>query len=295
MNRKRSISGIVICVVVTALVIAAGSAGSVEVGGYPLFALCGAFIFLVHLIAFIPSYSMRTEHYFDLTGSISYVSTVLFALLFNSERTFHSILLGALVLVWSIRLGSFLFVRVKQAGRDDRFDRMKHDFLAFAMVWCLSGLWVLLTAAAAFAAMTSSSDANPIGYTVAGFVMWVVGFGIEVVADRQKSRFRERTENRDRFIAEGLWAWSRHPNYVGEIVLWFGIAVIAFPALSGWQYATLVSPFFVWFLLTRVSGVPMLEAKAEAKWGDDEAYRAYRDSTPVLFPGLHFKFNAKTP
>ena len=114
--------------------------------------------------------------------------------------------------------------------------------------------------------------------------IWLAGFAIEVIADRQKSAFRADPENRNRFIQSGLWAWSRHPNYFGEIVLWSGIAVIAFPVLQGWQYATLISPIFVVVLLTKISGVRMLENRANKQWGNDPDYQAYRDSTSVLVP-----------
>jgi steroid 5-alpha reductase family enzyme len=117
-----------------------------------------------------------------------------------------------------------------------------------------------------------------------GLAVWALGFVIEVVADRQKGAFRRQPGNRGRFITTGLWAWSRHPNYFGEITLWTGVALLALPVLSGWQYVTLVSPLFVYLLLTRVSGIPLLEARAEEKWGGDPDYRAYRDRTPPLVP-----------
>ena len=117
-----------------------------------------------------------------------------------------------------------------------------------------------------------------------GGLTWAIGFGIEVVADRQKSVFREEPANAGRFISSGLWAWSRHPNYFGEIVLWIGVAVICLPVLRGWQWVTLISPFFVTLLLTRVSGVPMLEKRADEKWGGQEDYEAYKERTPVLIP-----------
>jgi steroid 5-alpha reductase family enzyme len=279
---KRSIIGILVSFVIAALIAASGSDGSVSLGGFPLFALCGVVAFAIHWIVFVPSYLYRTEHYFDLTGSITYLSVVACALLGNANRDPRSFVIGILVVVWAIRLGSFLFGRVKQVGKDDRFDKLKNDFLAFLMTWTLSGLWVFLTAAAALAAMTSA-ESKPWG--VIGFVglgIWIIGFTVEVIADTQKSRFRANPENAGRFISKGIWAWSRHPNYFGEIILWAGMAVIAFPVLSGWQLVTLVSPVFVWLLLTRVSGIPMLEAKAEEKWGNDPAYQVYRDSTPVL-------------
>lgn len=284
MPKKRSIIGIVVSLTVAAFVGLAGSDGSVIVWGIPLFALCGLVAFVVHWIVFLPSYFYKSEVYFDLTGSITYLSVVSCALLGSPNRDARSMVIGILVVIWTVRLGAFLFRRIKRRGKDDRFDQLKHDFSAFLMTWTLSGLWVFLTAAAALAAMTTA-EGKPWG--VVGFVglgIWALGFTIEVVADMQKSRFRANAENRGRFISIGIWAWSRHPNYFGEIILWVGIAVIAFPALSGWQFVALVSPLFVWLLLTRVSGIPMLEAKAEAKWGGDPDYRAYRESTPVLIP-----------
>jgi steroid 5-alpha reductase family enzyme len=104
------------------------------------------------------------------------------------------------------------------------------------------------------------------------------------VSDAQKNRFRADPANRGKFIQTGLWAWSRHPNYFGEIVLWIGVAIIALPVLRGWQYLTLISPVFVTLLLTRVSGVPMLERRADEKWGGQEDYEAYKARTPVLIP-----------
>ena len=119
-----------------------------------------------------------------------------------------------------------------------------------------------------------------------GFVLWAAGFAVEVVADQQKSRFRADPANRGRFISTGLWSRSRHPNYFGEILLWIGVSVIALPVLQGWQWVGLVSPVFVAALITRVSGVPLLEAKAEATWGGQPDYEAYKQTTPVLVPRL---------
>lgn len=117
-------------------------------------------------------------------------------------------------------------------------------------------------------------------------LLWAAGFAVEVIADRQKSRFRADDAHRGRFISTGLWSRSRHPNYFGEILLWIGVAVIALPVLQGWQWVGLVSPVFVAVLITRVSGVPLLEAKADAKWGGQPDYEEYKRTTPVLVPRL---------
>lgn len=281
---KRSIIGILLSIGIALLLAFAGSDGSVRLGSLPLFAICGSLAFLVHWLIFIPSFVYRTEHYFDLTGSIAYVTVVVAALLGRQAWDARSLVIALLILVWTLRLGYFLFRRVKRAGKDDRFDRLKTDFLAFFMVWTLSGLWVFLTAAPGIAAISAGHSKALDWIAMAGISIWLIGFAVEAVADHQKTRFKAQSANRDKFISTGLWAWSRHPNYFGEIVLWTGIAVIAFPVLTGWQRITLVSPVFVWFLLTRVSGIPLLEAKAEAKWGSDPAYQRYRDTTAILIP-----------
>jgi steroid 5-alpha reductase family enzyme len=187
-----------------------------------------------------------------------------------------------MVSVWAIRLGSFLYRRVRRDGRDGRFDTIKTNPLRFFMTWTLQGLWVLLTLAAALAAITAT-ERRSIGWiAVVGSAVWVAGFSIESVADRQKAAFRRDPANAGRFISSGLWSYSRHPNYFGEIVLWTGITIIALPVLSGWLWIALISPVFVALLLTRVSGIPMLEARAEVRWGEDDEYRHYRNRTSLL-------------
>lgn len=274
-----------ICIAVALPIALAGSQGSLMLtGNLPLFAACGAIGFLLHWLVFIPSYRNQTEHYFDLTGSASFILTIVFALALNPQPDPRSLLLGMLIIAWALRLGWFLFRRVKRAGGDGRFDDIKTRLWRFAFTWTLGGLWVFLTLAAPLAAITSANKV-PLGVLAwAGLAIWLAGFVIEAVADGQKTAFRAREENRHRFISHGLWAWSRHPNYFGEILLWFGLALIALPVLQGWQLVTLISPFFVTLLLTRVSGIPMLENRADDKWGDDADYRDYKSRTPVLIP-----------
>lgn len=284
MTSRNSLVGIVASVVVGALVVLAGSDGSSKVGPIAVFAVCGLLAYAINWAVFVPSNLAKTEHYFDLTGSVTYVTVVVVALLLSDDLDARAVIVGVMVAVWALRLGSFLFRRVRRAGRDGRFDQIKVDPLRFFMTWTLQGLWVLLTMACALAIITGT-ERKSIGWVaIVGMVGWVAGFVIEVVADRQKSVFKRDPGNEGRFITSGLWAWSRHPNYFGEIVLWTGIAIMALPILSGWRWVTLISPVFVVLLLTRVSGIPMLEARAEERWGDDEEFVAYTRNTPVLIP-----------
>ncbi|SMO75229.1 DUF1295 domain-containing protein [Propioniciclava tarda] len=273
-----------IVVVLGALVALAGSQGGARVAGWPVFALAVAAAFVIQWIVFVPSYRAQTEHFFDLTGSLTYISlTVLIALLTPGQDA-RGWLLGALVVIWAARLGSFLFTRVRRSGADDRFDEIKPNLTRFLSVWTIQGLWVTMTAAAAWIAMTSASKVPLDAFAAVGLVVWLIGFGFEVVADLQKSRFKADPANAGRFISTGLWSVSRHPNYFGEILLWIGVAIIALPALSGWQYIALLSPVFVALLLIKLSGIPLLEAKADKKWGGQADYEEYKRRTPVLLP-----------
>lgn len=189
-----------------------------------------------------------------------------------------------MVLAWTLRLGTFLFRRISRAGKDDRFDEIKPSFVRFLNVWTIQGLWVVFTAAAAWVAITSATRVALDWFALIGFLMWAVGFGFEIVADQQKSRFNADPANKGRFISTGLWAKSRHPNYFGELLLWIGDAIIALPALEGWQCVALISPVFVTLPLTKVSGVPLLEKKSDTKWGGQTENEAYKKNTPVLIP-----------
>jgi steroid 5-alpha reductase family enzyme len=163
---------------------------------------------------------------------------------------------------------------------------MKSSFIRFLNVWTIQAVWVSITVGAALAAITTAERKALDGFAILGALVWLLGFAIEARADSEKTRFSMNPKNKGRFIQTGLWARSRHPNYFGEIVLWFGVALMAFPVLRGWQYVTLLSPVFVILLLTRISGIPLLENKADKKWGGQQDYEAYKRSTPVLIPRL---------
>jgi steroid 5-alpha reductase family enzyme len=275
-------AAIIGAVVIAALVAWAGSQGGQRLVGIPVMALCAVLAFLIQWVAFVPAYLRRTERFYDLVGSLTYVAVTTLAIASTYSSDTRSIVLGILVGVWAARLGSFLFRRIRSDGSDGRFDEIKTSASRFLVAWTLQGLWVFLTLCAALAAITTTTPSGLGLLDWIGLSIWVFGFAIEVIADRQKSRFRQ--ENPGRYIDTGLWAWSRHPNYFGEIVLWTGIAVMASSTLQGWQWITLVSPLFVTLLLTRVSGIPLLEKRADDRWGDDQRYLAYKARTPVLIP-----------
>jgi steroid 5-alpha reductase family enzyme len=281
---RNSLLAVLLIVLIGVGVAWAGSQGGGTVMGIPVFALAVGIAYVIQWLVFIPSYLLQNESFFDLTGSVTYISVTVVAVLLSPEVDGRSILLLGLVVIWAVRLGTFLFRRIRKAGKDARFDELKTSFPRFLMTWTLQGLWVTLTLAAALAAITTTTRKGLDIFALIGFLVWVLGFAFEVAADTQKSRFRADPANKGKFIQTGVWAWSRHPNYFGEIVLWIGVAIIAVPVLRGWQWITLISPVFVALLLTRISGVPILEKRADEKWGGQDDYEAYKERTPVLLP-----------
>lgn len=284
MNKEtgRQILGILITTLLGLGVALAGSQGGYKVGSLPIYALAVLLAFLIQWIVFIPAFIYKTEKFFDLTGSVTYITVMTAAVLLAPERDLRTWTLLALVSIWAARLGTFLFLRIKKAGEDRRFREIKTSFSRFLQTWTIQGLWVTFSLAAALVVVTSQKRVTLDAYYVIGLVVWLVGFGIEALADKQKQRFREDPANEGKFIQEGLWSWSRHPNYFGEIVLWVGVMIIALPVLQGWGWVALISPVFITILLTRISGVPMLEKRADEKWGGQDDYEAYKRNTSVL-------------
>ena len=276
--------GILIIVLLGLGVALAGSQGGYQLGGLPLYGLAIGLAFVIQWAVFIHAYRNKTEMYFDLTGSITYITVMVLAVILSPVKDLRSWLMLGMVSVWALRLGTFLFQRIKKAGEDRRFREIKKSFPRFLQTWTLQGLWVTFSLAAALVVVTSQKRVEFDVFAVIGLLVWIFGFGMEAIADRQKSIFRKDPTNEGKFIKSGLWSWSRHPNYFGEIVLWFGVMIIALPVLEGWQWVALISPVFITILLTRISGVPMLEKRADEKWGGQEDYESYKKATSVLIP-----------
>ena len=258
---------------------------SINIGACSAVFVCAMIAFAVNWLAFIPSALAQKDTYYDTVGALTYLSVIGVAATNAWPLDTRAIVVAAMVGIWTIRLGSFLFSRIHAAGgADQRFEKIKVNPPRFLVAWTLQAIWVILTASAALVIITSRQTAPVDGFFWVGAAIWVIGFAFEVVADGQKRQFKKDPANKDKFIDTGLWAWSQHPNYFGELTLWFGIFVMAIPLLSGWTWLAVMSPIFVYLLLTRVSGVNLLDGIAKERWGDDPTYQAYRKNTPVLFP-----------
>ena len=283
-----------ICILIAFLVSIAAAQNGALYNNYPISIICMALSFIIHWLVFIPSFFYKTEKFYDITGTVAYMSILittayLLSIIKNEVVLLRSILSIIFVMIWAIRLGAFLFTRVIKVGEDKRFEDAKKSFSKFLMFFNISALWVFLTIVNVLTMIINNSDSITDIFFIIGFSIAIIGLIIEVVADRQKRKFRMNISNKGEFIRSGLWSISRHPNYFGEILIWLGISFSTLPILSGWQFVTLISPIFVILLLTKVSGINLLEAAADDKWALDKNYQDYKEKTSVLIPFLTYK------
>lgn len=234
------------------------------------------------MVLFLFAYRLKSDKLTDVSYAATFALLAVIAFVL-SDRTIYHVLLLSLLLIWAGRIGGFLLYRVLRVGKDKRFDGMREDFGKFARFWALQGLtvWiVMLSAVLAF----QNINRSWLLVTV-GALIWLAGFTVEAVADIQKYRFNGEPTNRGKWVDTGLWRYSRHPNYFGEILVWVGIYCTALASVP-WNQAIVggLSPLFITVLLLFVSGIPLLEKAADKKWGQDKGYREYKRTTSVLIP-----------
>jgi len=236
----------------------------------------------INLMMFLVAYKYKTDKFTDISYALSFIILTAFGVFFFG-LTIWSILLLLMISAWAIRLGAFLFSRVTKAGKDTRFDEMRGNFWKFFSFWLLQGItvWVVLLPSLLF----FQDIHEPRNYILIaiGVIVWLSGLLIEGFADYQKSVFRNNPSNKDKWINTGLWKYSRHPNYFGEILVWLGVYIFALSKLTALQILFgVVSPLYISTLLIFVSGIPLLEKAADKKWSTSAEYLAYKKRTSVL-------------
>lgn len=242
--------------------------------------------FLMQYAVFIISAYLKTEKFFDLTGSTTFIVLAHLCLKWNPERSMRQMIQSGMILIWAVRLGTYLFTRVLKSGKDRRFNRIRENPPLFFIYWTAQGLWIFITLLPSMM-LLSRPDFMPLtNRDYLGFGLWTLGFAIEVIADFQKSIFCNMPENKDKYINSGLWSISRHPNYLGEILLWFGLYFSSSSTFKGKEMLTVLCPVFDMFLITKISGIPPLERYGIQKWGKDPSYQSYIKNTAVLIPYL---------
>ena len=274
--------------IIVFLMVRAVGNNSVILNEYSAVLYCAVICIGIQWLAWIPASIGKTERFYDLTGGLTYLTVVGFSLWAGSQSeppSLRELIVSLLVVIWSLRLSFFLYLRIHRTGKDGRFDQLKTSPIRFLVPWTLQGLWVFLTMIVVIV-INSQADSAPALeiWDYIGLSIWILGFGIETIADNQKTVFNTEPNNQGKWIDSGLWSYSRHPNYLGEIILWTGIAFFGISCFTGLERVAWISPIFIYILLTKVSGTPILDKRALEKWGDDPEYQKYRDNTPALIP-----------
>ena len=279
--------------IIVFLVVSAVGNNSVILNEYSAVLYCAAICIGIQWVVWIPASIGQTERFYDLTGGLTYLTVVGFSLWAGSQSetpSLRELIVSLLVVIWSLRLSSFLYLRIHRTGKDGRFDKLKTSPIRFLVPWTLQGLWVFLTMIVVIVINSQADSAPALGvWDGIGLSIWILGFGIEVIADNQKTIFNTEPDNQGKWIDSGLWSYSRHPNYLGEILLWTGIAFFGISCFTGLERVAWISPIFIYLLLTKISGTPILDKRALEKWGDDPEYQKYRVNTPALIPRLNKK------
>jgi steroid 5-alpha reductase family enzyme len=248
---------------------------------------CAIISIAIHAVIGIPSIISRSERFYDFTGTISVWAMI--SLCYWTLPTTHiqtrGQSLAILCLIWTTRLGGFLLFRILKHKKDRRFDQLKKNPVSFLIAWEMSATWTVITILSALAALTSDKQAPLQSIDFLMIIGWIIAFAIETIADWQKYQFKYQ-QHKTPFICHGLFAYCRYPNYLGEILMWVFVAGIAWPNLSGSLYLSLISPIFVYILLTRVSGINLHEASNKKRFGHLKKYQSYCQKTPLLMPRL---------
>jgi steroid 5-alpha reductase family enzyme len=220
---------------------------------------------IYQFIFFVITALFKFDQVTDFAGSTNFVILAVLTLVLKASWHFRQIVLTLLVVVWGLRLGIFLLMRILQWGEDRRFDEQRGNIVRLIIFWTLQAVWVWTVSLPLTLVNASDGGGSLKPADVIGWTMWVFGFLIEAAADQQKLSFKNSPENRGKWCDVGVWKYSRHPNYFGEMLLWWGIFVAASPVLEGAEYLVIFGPLFLTLLLLFVSGIPLLEASADKK------------------------------
>ncbi|MCA9383385.1 DUF1295 domain-containing protein [Candidatus Dojkabacteria bacterium] len=245
-----------------------------------MFVLLSALI--LQIAFFIIAAGFKTDKVTDLAYGGSF-ATIALVLIVTQDYSLPAIICALMVTIWGIRLSGYLFYRILTIKNDKRFDGIREHFLKFASFWILQtvAIWIIFIPSAI---VITKAPANITSLAITGLVIWAIGFVIETIADYQKFIFKQNVNNKGKWIDSGLWRYSRHPNYFGEILCWWGIYIFGITYFQGLEFLSIISPLFITFLLLFVSGVPTLEKKYTERYKNNPEFQKYVSETSLIIP-----------
>lgn len=238
----------------------------------------------INLAIFLLASAFKTDKFTDFTYGLSFI-ILAFLLLFKNKTFFlYHVLLTTMVTIWAVRLISYLFIRIRKIKKDRRFDNIRGKPLQFLKFWFFQGLavWVIMLPSIYILGIKEVKIINSV--QLLGLMIWMFGLLIETISDWQKFIFKNNSQNKDLWVQSGLWKYSRHPNYFGEMLCWWGIFIFCLPLINGLSWLTIIGPIFITFILLYVSGIPPLEKRYNQKYAGNRDYQEYKMKTSILIP-----------
>ncbi|HMO78671.1 MAG TPA: DUF1295 domain-containing protein [Candidatus Paceibacterota bacterium] len=244
------------------------------------------FSIIINILLFIPAFLLKTDKLTDLSYSISFAAVALFLFL-KSEKNILDYVLLIMILGWSFRIGFYLLKRILKTKKDVRFDGIRESFWKFFGFWIIQAIsvWLILLPTIIF--FFNSKKESSLLLIFLGTIIFLIGLIIETIADKQKFDFKNNLANKDLWIETGLWKYSRHPNYFGEILVWIGIFVLSTSINISMSYVFvgIISPIYIFIILRYFSGIPPLEKKYDQRFSENKNYLKYKQKTNLLILG----------
>ncbi|UCC39712.1 MAG: DUF1295 domain-containing protein [Candidatus Aminicenantes bacterium] len=245
-------------------------------------------VFLYMLFIFVLTWIKKDNSIVDIAWGIGFILVALLTLLLEPGYVARHILVTALIFIWGTRLATHIAIRNKGRGEDFRYAQWRKDWgkwffiRSFFQIYMLQG-FLLLIIAYPVMLINHSKETGILILDILGLIIWLIGLFFEAGGDYQLSKFKRKAENKGKIMTQGLWRYTRHPNYFGEVAMWWGIFLIALSLRNGWT--AIVSPLLITFLLLRVSGITMLEKK----YVGNKEFEEYAKRTSAFFPWFSIK------
>jgi steroid 5-alpha reductase family enzyme len=236
----------------------------------------------IQFVFFTAAFLFQTDKFTDLTYGLTFIILAVLGLWIHQDFSILKIVLAAMVVLWGIRLAGYLFYRILKIKKDSRFDEIRENFWKFAGFWFFQGIsvWAISIPVSYLLSQNNPGDFDTFSYL--GVAVFLIGLVIETIADIQKFRFKQDSKNKGKWIDTGLWSYSRHPNYFGEILCWWGVFFYILPYIYNWGYLTIIGPVYITVLISFVSGIPILEKRYNERYKDNEDYQEYKENTSIL-------------
>jgi steroid 5-alpha reductase family enzyme len=232
--------------------------------------------------------ALRRNDVADIAWGIGFIVMAVSAMVFTENVTPRGLLITCIVVLWGVRLSSHVFLRNLGKQEDPRYRKWRKDWgkhaviRAFFQVFLLQGVLIIIISLPVTIVITA--ERSPLSLLdILGVCIWFVGFAFETVGDYQLMRYKRNPANQGKIMTQGLWRYTRHPNYFGEVALWWGVYLIAVSVPLGW--ATILGPITITCLILKVSGIPLLEER----YKDNPEFQMYKRRTSAFFPLPHRK------